>query len=126
MIYNEVMYSALLFVFTLLSGISLGAILLGADPNTSPFFIRLLFFVTLFSSLVGLFTLLNIWIPRALSRPMPFGTAFRRGVFLSLLSIALILLETFRALNIVNAFAIFVVIVAMEIAAMYRNRKHEI
>lgn len=125
MIYNVVMYSALLFVFTLLSGISLGAILLGADPNTSPFFIGLLFFVTLFFSLVGLFTLLNIWISKALSRAMPFGTAFRRGSLLSLLSIALILLETFRALNILNAFAIFVVIVAVEMVAVYRNRKHK-
>jgi hypothetical protein len=119
------MYSALLFVFTLLSGISLGAILLGSDPDTSPFFIRLLFFVTLFFSLVGLFTLLNIWISKLVSRPMPFGTAFRRGSLLSLLSIALILLETFSALNILNALAILVVIVAVEIAAMYRSRKHE-
>ncbi len=108
------MYTALLFAFTLLSGISLGAILLGADPNTSPFFIRLLFFVTLLFSLVGLFTLLNIWISKALSRAMPFGTAFRRGFLLSLLSIALILLETFSALNIVNAIAVFLVIVAVE------------
>lgn len=115
------MNTALLFVFTLFSGISLGAIIWGADPNAASFFIRTLFFVTLFFSLMGLFSLFGIWISKLFKSPRSLGVIFRRGFLLSLLSVAIILLETFSALNMINALAILLVIVVIEMIAIYKK-----
>lgn len=122
------MYAALLLTYTLFSISSFLGILLGADPYESGFLIRTLFFVTLFFSLVGIFALGGVWFSKRKLRILPehekllvFGGAFRRGVLLASLAVSIIALETFSILNIGNAAAMFLLVVSVEVLAVYRR-----
>jgi hypothetical protein len=109
------MNTALILVFTLVSLISFIAILVGADPYTSNSFIRVLFFITLFFSLMGIFTLIGARVSKSMI------TAFRRGFLLAALALSIVLLENFSVLNLGNAFAMFLLVVAIEMIATYRK-----
>jgi len=109
------MNTALLLVFTLFSLFSFAAILFGANPYTSNFLIRILFFTTLFFSLMGIFSLAGAWISKS------FETSFRRGFLLAALFLAFVLLENFSVLNIGNAFAVFLLVVAVEMIVVYKK-----
>lgn len=115
------MNTAFLLIFTLFSLASFIAILWGADPYSANFPVRILFFVTLFFAFIGLFSFINIWVSRFVSKPMALGAAFRRGFLFSSLVISLILLQAFSALNIGNAIAVFLVVLAAEMIAVYKN-----
>lgn len=115
------MNTVFLLIFTFFSLASFIAILWGADPYSANLPVRVLFFATLFFTFIGLLSFLNIWISKLLSKPMVFGVAFRRGFLFSSLVISLVLLQTFSVLNIGNAIAVFLVIVAAEMIAVYKN-----
>lgn len=112
---------ALFLIFTLFSLASFGAILWGSNPYSARLLIRILFFISLFFALMGIFSLLGIWISRLFASYLTFGIAFRRGFLLAALSMSLILLETFSALNAGNAFAAFLVVVGLEMFAIYKK-----
>ncbi|MFY9457972.1 MAG: hypothetical protein WAP23_03565 [Candidatus Spechtbacterales bacterium] len=115
------MNTAFLLIFTLFSLVSFTAILFGSDPYSAALPLRILFFTTLFFSFLGLFSLSSIGLSKLFGRSLAFGGAFRRGLLFSLLVSTLIMLETFSALNIVNAIAVFLVVVAVEAVAILRN-----
>lgn len=115
------MHTALIFVFTSFSLVSFLGVLWGADPYSSDLFIRVFFFVTLFFTLAGLFALLHLWISALTRRALSHEATFRRGFLLAALSVSFIALETISLLNLVNAFAIFLVVVAVEMTAVLRN-----
>jgi len=115
------MNTVLLLIFTIFSLVSFIVILWGADPYSANSLVRTLFFVTLFFSFVGAFSLLGLWVSRLFSKPLSFDTAFRRGFLLASLAISLVLLETFSVLNIGNAFAAFLIVVSMEMLAVYKK-----
>ena len=115
------MNTALLLIFTIFSLVSFIAILWGADPYSASPLVRTLFFVTLFFSLMGLFSLLGIWISKLFKGPRSLGVIFRRGSLLSLLTVSIVLLETFSALNMINALSILLVIIVIEMIAIYKN-----
>ncbi|MBI1888658.1 MAG: hypothetical protein HYS15_01870, partial [Candidatus Spechtbacteria bacterium] len=61
-------------------------------------------------------------LPLALWRKtVAFGTAFRRGMLLSTLGVGLAVFQTFSILNIGNAFAAFLLIVSLEMLAVYKK-----
>ena len=114
------MHTALLLVFTIFSLASFGGILWGADPYSSNFFIRTLFFVTLFFALAGLFALLYRWISSLAQRPLSHEVAFRRGFLLATLSVSFVVLQALSLLNLGNAFAVFLVVVSVEMFTTYK------
>lgn len=114
------MHTALLLIFTTFSLASFLGILWGADPYSSNFFIRLLFFVTLFFALGGMFALLYRWISFLLHGPLSHEVAFRRGFLLSVLSVFFLALQALSLLNLGNAFAVFLVVVSVEMFTTYR------
>ena len=116
----KVMHTALLLVFTIFSLASFLGILWGADPYSSNFFIRILFFGTLFFALGGIFALLHRWISSLVRRPLSHEVAFRRGFLLATLSVALVVLQALSLLNLGNAFAVFLVIISVEMFTTYR------
>jgi len=124
------MYTGLLLLYTLFSVSSFLGILWGADPYESSFLIRTLFFVTLLFSLIGIFALAGIWFSRKKQAVLAeheklaaFGMAFRRGVLLSGLAVAIIVLEAGSILNIGNAAAIFLLVVSVEMLFVYKTEK---
>lgn len=117
------MNAVLLLIFTLLSLSSLGAIIFGSDPYSASIYIRVLFFVTLFFSFLGVFSILGIYISRLFGSRPSFGVIFRRGFLFAAVSLFIILLETFSVLNAGNASAVFIIVVALELFAIYKTRK---
>jgi len=115
------MNSILLLVFTIFSLLSFGGILWGANPYESGALIKTLFFVTLFFSATGIFSLSSILISRVLKKSLAFDTAFRRSLLLAMLAVAIVALEAGSILNIGNAFALFMLVVALEMLAVYRK-----
>ena len=115
------MNAALLFIFTIFSLVSFGAILWGADPYSADLSVRTLFFASMFFSFVGIFTLFGIWGSKLFGRPLGFKAALRRGFLFSALAISIIILETFSVLNIGNVLAVFLVVVALEMIAIYKK-----
>jgi hypothetical protein len=122
------MNTVLLLLYTLFSVSSFFGILWGADPYESSFLIRMLFFVTLFFSLIGIFSLAGIWFSRKKrgileehEKLSVFGIAFRRGILLAGLAVAMIALEAGSILNIGNALAIFLLVVSVEMLFAYRR-----
>jgi len=116
-----VMNTILLLVFTLFSLLSFSGILWGADPYTSNALIKSLFFLTMFFSTMGVFALSGIWLSRVIKKPLAFDVAFRRGLLLAMLAVAIVALEGGSILNIGNAFAVFMLVVALEMVAVYRK-----
>lgn len=116
-----VMNTVLLFVFTLFSLASFGGILWVADPYTSGPIVKTLFFITLFFLALGVFALGGIWGSRLLGKPLPFGSAFRKGLLLAMLAVAIVALEAGSILNVGNAFAVFLLVVTLEMMALYRK-----
>lgn len=117
----KIMHAILLFIFTLFSVISFFGILFGANPYSSGASIRILFFMTLFFSLAGIFSMFHV-LPSALWRKtVAFETAFRRGMLLSALGVGLAVFQTFSMLNIGNAFAAFLLVVSLEMLALYKK-----
>lgn len=114
------MHTALLLVFTIFSLASFVGILWGADPYSSNFFIRILFFVTLFFGLAGIFALLHRWISFLVRRPLSYEVAFRRGFLLAALSVSFVVLQALSLLNLGNAFAVFLVVISVEMFTIYR------
>jgi len=82
------------------------------------------FFVTLFFTASGLFTLGGIFVSRLIGKPIALGSAFRKGLLLALLAVSLVALEAGAILNIGNAFAVFMLAVALEMLAISRGMKH--
>jgi len=122
------MNTALLLLYTLFSVSSFLGILWGADPYESSFLIRMLFFVTLFFSLVGIFSLAGIWFSRKKrdilgehEKLSALGIAFRRGILLAGLAVAMIALEAGSILNIGNALATFLLVVSVEMLFAYQR-----
>ena len=115
------MNTALLFIFTFFSLVSFGAILWGSDPYSAYSSIRALFFGSMFFSFVGIFTLFGIWGSKLLGRPLEFKAALRRGFLFSALAISIIILETFSVLNMGNVLAVFLIVVALEMVAIYKK-----
>lgn len=122
------MHTALLLAFTIFSLASFVGILWGADPYSSNVFIRTLFFVTLFFALAGIFAHLYRWTSSlvhkvfrpAQGKPISHEVAFRRGFLLSVLSISLVILQTLSLLNPGNAFAVFLLVISVEMFTIYR------
>lgn len=124
----KTMNTLLLFIFTIFSLFSFSGILLGADPYTSGAMIKILFFVTLFFSAIGVFAMSGIWGSRLLAtlrpahgKPLAFNVAFRRGLLLALMSVAIVALEAGSILNVGNAFAVFLLVVTLEMIAVYKK-----
>lgn len=120
----RIMNVILLAIFTLFSAFSFGAILFGTDPFSANILIRILFFTSLSFLFIGAFSITGLWISKIWAKPLSMGTAFRRGFLLAMLMISLLLLETFSALNIINALAAFLIIVAIEFSAVSYRIKH--
>lgn len=118
----KAMNTLLLFIFTLFAGISFFGILFGADPYTSGALLKSLFFITLFFSAMGISTLFWLFGVSLFRGSLAFGSALRKGLLLALLITALVALEAGGILNIGNAFAVFLLVVTLEMMAMYRNR----
>jgi len=64
---------------------------------------------------MGIFILIGVWISKSMA------TAFRRGFLLAALALAIVLLENFSVLNLGNAFAVFLLIVAVEMIVIYKK-----
>ncbi len=118
------MNSALLLVFTLFSLIAFSGILWGADPYTSGGLIKILFFITLFFTASGLFTFCGVFGSRLIGKPIALGSALRKGLLLALLAVTLVALEAGAILNIGNAFAVFMLAVALEMLAIARSMRY--
>ena len=118
------MNSVLLLVFSVFSMLSFGGILWGADPYTSGAAIKILFFVTLFFTASGFFTSCWIFGSRLIGKPITLGSAFRKGLLLALLAVTLVALEAGAILNIGNAFAVFMLVAALEMLAIARSIQH--
>jgi hypothetical protein len=114
--------SVLLLVFTIFSLVSFGGVLWGADPYTTTTIVKSLFFVTLFLSVSGAFSLLNLWMAKLFRKPTSLDVCLRRGLLLGLLAVAIVSLETAGLLNFLNAFALLTLVVALEIVAIYRRQ----
>lgn len=119
-----VVNTILLFVFTLFSLISFGGILWGADPYTSGALIKTLFFVTLFFAATGVFSLGGVWFSRLVKKALTLEAALRKGILLAMLFVAIVALEAGSILNIGNAFAVFMLVITLEMLAISRNIKH--
>lgn len=115
------MNTVLLLMFTLFTLASFGGILWTADPYTSGPLVRSLFFVTLFFVAMGVFALGGMLGSRLIGKPLVFGVAFRRGLLLAMLTVAIVALEAGSILNITNAFAVFLLVVTMEMMAVYKK-----
>lgn len=133
-VYNRCMVNTvLLFIFTVFSLASFSAILVGTDPYSASLFIRTLFFITLFFSFIGLFSISGLTLlsfrgkfkrvkfSEHASKGIEVGMIFRRSMLLAILASSLILLETFSVLNLGNALAMFILIVAVEMLVIYRR-----
>ena len=88
---------------TLLSLTALGFVVYYIDPDKSGIIGWILFFISLFLSLSGIFILSLTWIARKVNKEkMAFshlGMNFRQGVLLAFLAILLLLLQYFRVLT---------------------------
>lgn len=115
------MNTVLLLIFTLFSLISFVAILVGTDPYSANVFIRVLFFTTLFFLFVGVLSVAGIFISKLTGARSGTGVLFRRGAILGALIMSLILLETFSALNVISASAVFLLAVSFELLAVYKK-----
>jgi len=113
--------TVLLLVFTIFSLSSFIAIFVGSDPYSASLFIKVLFFLTLFFSLIGVFSILGVWVSRFGGRLSAFDVIFRRSMLLAVLALSLILLETFSALNIINTSATLLLIVSTELLFVHRK-----
>jgi len=119
------MNTFLLLVFTIFSLFSFGAITYLSDPYFANIIIKTLFFVTMFFSLVGLFSLFGIWASRMFKRSketIDDSEVFRRGALIAGLCVMLVGLQTFSLLNIGNAFAVLLLVMGMEMAAVYKKQ----
>ena len=74
---------ALLLVFTAFSLSSFVAILVGSDPYSTNTLVRVLFFITMLLSMVGVFSIFGILIARFRDAALEFDVVFRRAIFLS-------------------------------------------
>ena len=115
------MNAAFLAIFTLFSAISFSAILFGADPYSASDKLVVLFFLTLFFSLAGLFSLAGMLVGKVARKSSEFAVSLRRGFLLATLVTSLVLIEKFFVLNIGNAAAIFMAIIAIEMIAVYKR-----
>jgi hypothetical protein len=115
------MNETLLWIFTVFSLASFLGILFGADPNSGGSFIRIIFFLALFLLLAGTFALLGIFVLKIKRTPLLFEAIFRRSILLAGLATSVIILETFSLLNVWNAFAVFLLVVSIEMLAIYKK-----
>lgn len=114
---------ALLLVFTAFSLSSFVAILVGSDPYSTNTLVRVLFFITMLLSMVGVFSIFGILVARFRGASLEFDVVFRRAIFLSGLVVTLVLLESASLLNIVNSFSIFLLVVGFEMFITRKSQK---
>lgn len=111
----------LLLIFTLFSLTSFLSILFGVDPFHSSYIIIFLFFITMFLSLMGIFSLAGILGSKLSSKKAEYIVSLRRAFLLSILVISLVLLEKYFVLNVGNTASLFLLIVGMEMVFVYKN-----
>ena len=80
-----------------------GAVVILIDPQDSGIFGQVVFYLSLFIALSGIFILFLTWLRRvAISEETPFiyiGMSFRQGMLLAILTIILLILQNFRVLT---------------------------
>ena len=120
---QDIMNIALLLIFTLSSLASFLAILFSSDPYHSQKAIIFLFFVTMFLSIMGVFSLTWILGSKIGSKKIEYAVSLRRAFLLSALVTSLVLLEKYFVLNIGNTSSLFLLIVGVEMIFIYKNNK---
>src|SRR4030042_3172891 len=80
--------------------VAFGMVVFYLDPQRSGFLGQVLFYATLFLALSGIFILFLTWIRRKLgdegSSFVYLGMGFRQGTLLSLMTVILLVLQSFR------------------------------
>ncbi len=105
---NLPVYLTGLVLATFLAGICLAAILVYFDPNSASALVLILFYLSLFIGITGLFTLIGLSIRRISQKrkfPLPLSrflrqleVSFRQGLLLSLVLISALILQSQRIL----------------------------
>jgi hypothetical protein len=89
-------------VFTLISLVALGLIILYIDPKGSGIFGKVLFYISLFFSLSGIINLVFLRLRRKMIHADRegdnVGLSFRQGALLAVLAVGLLILQSMRVL----------------------------
>lgn len=88
------------------------------DPSSAGFFGFLMFYLTLFLALASFFSLAGFYFRRKvfeyITEFKQIESAFRQGVFLSVIAVGMLLLQGERVLNLYSAFAFVVLVIVAE------------
>jgi len=97
------------------------------NPDDTDFFGFLLFYLTLFFSLLGTFFLVSFAYRKVFSKfSLEYnivGTSFRQSFFLALLFVSLLILQGIEMLNIINALLLVAAVVILEFFFLSYKRR---
>jgi len=97
------------------------------DPYDTDFFGFLLFYLTLFFSLLGTFFLVSFAYRKIFSKfSLEYnivGTSFRQSFFLALIFVSLLILQGIEMLNIINALLLVAAVVILEFFFLSYKRR---
>jgi len=97
------------------------------NPYDTDFFGFLLFYLTLFFSLLGTFFLISFAYRKVFSKfSMEYnivGTSFRQSFFLALLFVSLLILQGIQMLNIINSLLLVAAVVILEFFFLSYKRR---
>ena len=111
-----------LSVLTSFSVVPFLGLLFFSDPFLASGTVIFMFFSAMFLSLAGIFSICGAVIAKFGNKKAEYTVFLRRGIFLGLVVLSMVLLQKFLVLNLGNASALVMLVVGMEMMFAYQTK----